>query len=136
MNQDRRKILEMLAAGSISVNEADQLLAATDVTIANETIGRRPPKFLRLLVEPKAAGDSTRKIDIRVPLGVVRNSLQIAQCVPATSRGPMTVALGTHTLDFDLSGMNPENVDDFVAQFADLSTDIEKQDETLRLFCE
>ena len=48
----------------------------------------------------------------------------------------MTIALGTHTLAFDVSKLNTENMDEFLAQFRDLSTDIDRQNERLRLFCE
>jgi hypothetical protein len=132
MKQDRRKILDMLQAGEVSVGEADELLGSFDTAKA----GGCAPKFLRLTLEPKPGGDSERKVDIRVPLGVLRSSLQIVQSLPVTRRGQMTIALGTHTLAFDVSSLNTENMDEFLAQFRDLSTDIDRENETLRLFCE
>jgi hypothetical protein len=132
MKHDRRKILEMLSAGEISVGEADELLESFATTKVNDVA----PGFLRLTLEPKPGGDSERKIDIRLPMGVLRNSLQIAKSLPAAKRGQMTIALGTHTLAFDVSSLNTENMGEFLAQFKDLSTDIDRQKETLRLFCE
>lgn len=132
MKQDRRKILEMLQAGEVSVGEADELLDS----LATAKVNAVAPRFLRLTLEPKAGGDSDRKIDIRVPLGVLRSSLQIAQSLRVQGRGQMTIALGTHTLAFNVSSLNTENMDEFLAQFRDLSTDIDRQNETLRLYCE
>ena len=132
MKEDRRKILAMLTSGTISVEEADRLLDASDSGAACPN----PPKFLRLLVEPKAGSESARTIDIRVPLGVLRSSLQIAQSLPVSKRGPMMIALGTHILSLDVGNMNLEDADGFIANLADLSTDIDQQKETLRLFCE
>jgi hypothetical protein len=132
MKQERRKVLEMLSSGELSVDEADELLGSFDTAKA----GGCAPKFLRLTLEPKAGGDSDRKIDIRVPLGVLRSSLQIAQSLPMQGRGQMTIALGTHTLAFNVSSLNTDNMDEFLAQFRDLSTDIDREKETLRLFCE
>src|ERR1700745_1184986 len=99
MTQERRKVLEMLSAGELSVDEADGLLGS--LTTANTD--DLPPKFLRLRIEPKPGADSERQVDIRVPLGVLRSSLQIAQSLPASRKGQMTIALGTHTLAFDVS---------------------------------
>lgn len=78
MKQDRRKVLEMVSAGELSVDEADELFGS----FATAKITDSAPKFLRLTLEPKPGGDGDRKIDIRVPLGMLRSSLQIAQSQP------------------------------------------------------
>ncbi len=134
MNADRRKILDMLAAGNISIDEAD-LLLGHDAAFVSES-NTRAPKFLRLVLEPRDQAASRRKVDIRVPLGLLRSGVQIARSIPMEKRGPMTIALGTHSLALDLNGVDAENVDAFMAQFKDLTTDINGKDETLRLFCE
>jgi hypothetical protein len=134
MNADRRKILDMLAAGNISIAEADQLLGDDHAFAAGSDT--HTPKFLRLVMEPRDQAASRRKVDIRVPLGLLRSGVQIARSIPIEKRGPMTIALGTHSLAFDLSGVDAENADEFMAQFKDLTTDINGKDETLRLFCE
>lgn len=134
VNADRRRVLDMLATGNISIDEAD-LLLGHDTAFASES-DTRPPKFLRLVLEPRDQAASRRKVDIRVPLGLLRSAVQIARSIPTEKRGPMTLALGTHSLALDLSGVDAENVDEFMAQFKDLTTDINKKDETLRLFCE
>ena len=134
MNADRRKILDMLAAGNISIDEADLLLGHDDAFAAESDTGT--PKFLRLVLEPRDQASNRRKVDIRVPLGLLRSGVQIARSIPMEKRGPMTIALGTHSLALDLNGVDAENVDAFMAQFKDLTTDINGKDETLRLFCE
>jgi len=134
MNADRRRVLDMVAAGNISINEADLLLGHHPAFAAESHT--RMPKFLRLVLEPRDQAASRRKVDIRVPLGLLRSGVQIARSIPMEKRGPMTIALGTHSLALDLSGVDAENVDEFMAQFKDLTTDINKKDETLRLFCE
>ena len=135
MKNDRQRILEMVAAGNISVGEADQLLSAVTNSPAT-TPANRAPKFLRLLVESKPEAQRNRKIDVRMPLGLLRSTIQIAKSLPGASNVPMTIALGTHTLALDLNGVDPRNADEFIGYFKDLTTDIEKKDETLRLFCE
>jgi hypothetical protein len=135
MREDRRKVLAMVATGRISVDEADHLLSA--IAPQREQSPAPPtPKFLRLLLEPKANEGSHRKVDVRVPLGVIRSSLQIAKSLPLEKRGPMRIALGTHILALDLEQVNPDNVDEFIAQLGHLTADIDQKKETVRLFCE
>ena len=134
MKENRRKILAMLADGNIAVDQADRLLSA--IVPAKKKSAEPTRKFLRLLLEPKAETGSPRKVDVRVPLGLLRSGVQIARSLPIEKRGPMTIALGTHTLSLDLSGIDPQNVDEFIDQFRYLTTDIDKKNETVRLFCE
>jgi hypothetical protein len=134
-NSDSLTILEMVAGGTISVDEADQLLGAiTPACTAVST--HREPKFLRLVVESKPGTQRNRKIDIRVPLGLLRSGVEIAKSLPGDGSRPMTIALGTHTLALDLNGVEPHNLDEFIHQFQDLTTTIDKKEETLKLFCE
>jgi hypothetical protein len=138
MREDRRKVLAMLATGRISVEEADHLLSAIAPQREQREQPAAPysPKFLRLLLEPKADTKSQRKIDVRVPLGVIRSSLQIAKSLPLKKGGAMKIALGTHILALDLEQVNPDNVDEFMAQLGQLTADIDQKKETVRLFCE
>ena len=133
-NNDRRKVLEMVASGTISVTEADQLMNTAGFA-GSDAARKREPKFLRLVVEAKPETQRDRKIDIRLPLGLLRNGIQIARCLPTRKKG-MTIALGTHSLAVDLNGVDPQNAGEFIHLFKDLTTDIDKKDETLRLFCE
>jgi len=135
MREDRRKVLAMLATGRISVEEADHLLSAI-APQREQPAAPYSPKFLRLLLEPKADSGSQRKIDVRVPLGVILSSLQIAKSLPLEKRGPMKIALGTHILALDLEQVNPDNVNEFMAQLGQLTADIDQKKETVRLFCE
>jgi len=50
MNEEKRKILDMLAQGKITVEEADKLLSA--VGAGAEGAGPRSWKYLRVQVEP------------------------------------------------------------------------------------
>ena len=52
MNDERKKVLELLSAGKISVEEAERLLAAMEDPAAGSE--NTKPKYLRVLVEPKS----------------------------------------------------------------------------------
>ena len=70
MSDDRRKILEMLASGRLTADEADRLLSALDRRAAEPATGARPnppkhsstPKYLRVQVSKlRGDGDDAKK---------------------------------------------------------------------------
>lgn len=81
MNQsdERRKVLDMLAAGQISVDEATALLGAlgADSAAPTESAASDPPKrgtarLLRISVDANDDDDERAKIRVNVPLGLAK----------------------------------------------------------------
>ena len=67
MNEQRR-ILEMLVAGQVSVDEADALLSALKVERQSEARPRGVAKSLRIAVD----ADGEAKVRVNVPLGLAK----------------------------------------------------------------
>lgn len=92
---DSRRILDLLAQGKITVDEADQLLRATGASSAraNTPMAESAPsagketkpsrKWLRMTVD-KAAEDGRprRKVNIRVPISLLRGGMKIGAAIP------------------------------------------------------
>jgi hypothetical protein len=92
---DSRRILDLLALGKITVDEADQLLRAAGASAAPAatpaadsapsagTEAKPPRKWLRMTVD-KAANDGRprRKVNIRVPLSLLRGGMKIGAAFP------------------------------------------------------
>jgi hypothetical protein len=92
---DSRRILDLLALGKITVDEADQLLRAAGASAAPATApaadaapsagteAKAPRKWLRMTVD-KAANDGRprRKVNIRVPLSLLRGGIKIGAAFP------------------------------------------------------
>jgi SHOCT-like domain len=76
MNEHRREILDMLASGKITADEADRLIAALDkgqslgAVAATTEPGVKPrPKYLRVLVESEDMDeDGPVKVNVRIPM--------------------------------------------------------------------
>jgi len=79
MNEERKKILEMLSEGKITVGEAEKLMEAltkdqkesTEIKDASKT---KVFKYLRVLVEPKDTGGD--RVNIRIPLNLIRAGMK------------------------------------------------------------
>ena len=141
MSEDRRKILDMLAEGKISVDEAEKLLTAISSDEAGEKRNdeesvkgvKFPFKYLRVQVEPGSG--SGERVNIRVPLKLIRAGLKWAAFMPKDVQGKVDKALSEKGINMDFSSIKPEDLDDLVANLKDLTIDVEGK-ETVKIFCE
>jgi flagellar motor switch protein FliM len=140
MKEERRRILSMLSEGKISAQEADALLdAISDPSSAPKTATLAAPvkaaKYLRVLVEGDEDGRSN-KVNVRVPLDLIRAGMRLAALLPAVAYEPVNRALKEQGLDLDVSKVKPENLEELVAHLQELQVDVEGGGEKVRVFCE
>ena len=90
MQEERKKVLEMLASGKISVEEAERLLNAINENNEDQTERASgngvKPKYLRVQVEPKANDANGDRVNIRVPINLIRAGLKWASFIPKDSQ--------------------------------------------------
>src|SRR5215469_17888055 len=100
MSENRRRILDMLASGRISADEA-----------AARSFGTS--KYLRILVErePEHDGDEQTRVNIRVPLQLLRAGVKLKGLLPEDARDQMNEALREKGVDFDVNQFKAENLD-------------------------
>jgi len=139
MNGDRRKILEMLATGKITADEAEGLLAALEKGPAGAGAGTGPekpkPKYVRVLVEDENAKGPTR-VNVRVPIQLLRAGVKLTSLIPPEARDRVNSHLRHEGVPFDLSQVNAENLEDLVNQLDELTVDINENQTKVRVFCE
>jgi len=85
MSEETRQVLEMLSAGKVTVEEAQQLLSA--VGSGPSTFGmdetKPAPRYFRILVnKPAREGKKAEAVNIRVPMTVVRGGLRLGAFIP------------------------------------------------------
>ena len=137
MNEERRRILNMLAESKITAEDAESLLEAMSSPPATgATVGggarSADPKYLRVVVE----GDD-EKANVRVPFQLIRAGMRLAALIPATAHGPVNKALKEHGIDIDIAKLKPEDLEHLVEHLRDLTVDVERaRGEKVRVFCE
>jgi SHOCT-like protein len=143
MNEHRREILEMLATGKITADEADRLLAALDkgqspgaVAAASDSGSRPRPKYLRVLVEGEEDIDGPVKVNVRVPMQLLRAGVRLASLIPVQAREHVNEALQEKGIAFDLNQIKPENLEELIDQLNDLTVDVDQGNNKVRVFCE
>jgi hypothetical protein len=147
MRETRRQVLEMLAAGKITTEEADRLIAALekDVSPAAESRSAVKPKYLRVIVESDDPAESHGpvRVNTRVPMQLLRAGVKLANLIPPQARAQVDRALHEQGIPFDMGGINATNLEEIVNQLEDLTVDVDlddldhkKQKVKVRVFCE
>jgi len=146
MNESRRKILDMLAQGQISADEAERLFAALEKepappsSSASDSPPRAKPKYLRVQVEEQkdASLHEPSVVNVRVPLQLLRAGVKLASIIPAQARDHVNGALRDNGVGIDIGQIRPENLEEIIDQLDDLTVDVDKKSEKVkvRIYCE
>jgi hypothetical protein len=152
MSEHRRQILQMLAEGKITADEAERLIAATEEpspagsSQSDSSRGaKNPPKYLRVQVDSdetgtNASGESPTRVNVRVPMQLLRAGVRLAGLIPPQALNKVNDAIHKRGIAFDLGQIKPENLEGLVEQLSDLSVDVDQRDEhakvKVRVFCE
>jgi hypothetical protein len=125
MSEERARILNMLAAGKITAEEAEGLLDALDSRepaqvsepAAGTAIKGDPtpllqalPKFLYVKVR-STDGDN---VDVKVPVSLVRSGLKLTSLIPPQAMDQINEQMTEKGITIDFSNMKPEDIDEFV----------------------
>ena len=135
MSEEKRKILEMLADKKISVDDAEKLLAAVGDAPAAAGGAAKGPKYLRVLVEPAPGNKEGDRVNVRVPLNLVRAGLKFASFIPPKVQEQVNAELKEKGVPFDLSHFNAQDIEALLVHLNDLTVEVEGK-ENVRVFCE
>lgn len=140
MSDNHKQILDMLAEGKINVEDASRLIAALGEGEMSRTTGGLP-KYLRVLVEASESGDdgeAPTKVNIRVPLQLLRAGVRLTSLIPPVAREHVNAALHQQGIAFDINQLKPANVEELIEQLKDLTIDVDQPSKKVkvRVFCE
>src|SRR5665213_3715119 len=97
MSEDRKQILQMLAEGKVNADEAERLIAALEAGSASTTTDRAPrsgsPKYLRVMVDTEDGVATPTKVNIRVPMQLLRAGVRLSALIPAPARDQVNTAM-------------------------------------------
>lgn len=139
MSEERKRILEMLAEGKIDVEEAEKLLSAIaesqEESGTGEKTGSTRLKYLRVVVEPGPGSKNDERVNIRVPIKLIRAGIKLASLLPNDVQGKVDDALKEKGISLDFSQIKEENMEEIVESLRDLTVDVEGK-ERVRIYCE
>jgi len=146
----------MLAAGKITADEAERLIAALEpgtATAAGQATGsaaasgsngaaKARAKYLRVLVDADESMTGMKgptSVNVRVPMQLLRAGVRLASLIPAQAHGQLDDALNKHGVPLTLSQIKPENLEKLIDHLEDLTVDVngsEGNTTKVRVFCE
>jgi len=149
MSEDRARILNMLAGGKISAEEAERLLDALETGDASEpatsgsagsAIKGDPtpllealPKFLYVKID----GNEGEQVNVKVPLALVRSGLKLTSLIPPQAMDQINEQMAEKGMSIDFSNFKPEDIDELVQALREMEINIDGKDgERVRVYCE
>lgn len=143
MNEQRRQILRMLAEDKITAEEAEQLIDALEREQSESSPGVAPrskprPKYLRVVVSStdNAGGDGPSRVNVRVPLQLLRAGVRLTSLIPPQALGQVNVELHKSGVPIDLTALKPEHIEELIEQLDDVTVDVDQPDTKVQVFCE
>jgi hypothetical protein len=143
MNEQRRQILHMLTEGKITADEAERLIDALERQQPESPPGAasRPkprPRYLRVVVRwaDDSGGDGPGRVNIRVPLQLLRAGVRLASLVPPQALAKVNAELDKSGVPIDLTQLKPQHIEELIEQLDDLTVDVDDPDTKVQVFCE
>jgi hypothetical protein len=120
MSEERKRILEMLKEGKVSVEEAEKLLRALEDAPRGD--GSRPAdkRYLRVLVDDPA---QEQKVNIRVPMSLIRAGARLSALLPRSANDKIHARLAERGLD--IAEISPENLEQIIQALNDVEIDVD-----------
>jgi hypothetical protein len=131
----------MLAAGKITAEEAERLLAALEREPSSSAApaGGAPkakPRFLRVQIEDHNCKGPVN-VNVRVPIQLLRAGVKLASVIPAEARSRVTMVVNRNGHQIDLNNLTAENLEEVIENIDDLQVNVDDASHTrIRMFCE
>ena len=137
MNEERKKVLEMLADGKISADEAERLLDALETKTTETSPQTALAKTLDNLPQylfVKVDSDDGDKVNIRVPLKLVKAGIKLKALLPREAQDKINAKLDEKGINLD--DFEAENFKDILDALAEFEINVdEKKGDRVRIYC-
>lgn len=144
MNEQRRQILEMLAEGKVTADEAERLIDALERQAPEPPpgVGAGPksrPTYLRVVVVDAtegSGGDGASRVNIRVPLQLLRAGVRLASLLPPQALAKVNAELDKSGVPIDLTDLKPQHLEELIEHLDDVVVDVDDPTAKVQIFCE
>jgi hypothetical protein len=87
------------------------------------------------MVEPGPQSEDRDRVNIRVPLKLIRAGLKWAAFIPKHAHSSINQALHEKGIEMDFTKFTQEDIEELVSQLSDLTVEVEGKDK-VRICCE
>lgn len=129
MEDNQKKILELLEQDKINASEAERLLDKLRDTSEFASPEATKPRYLRIRVnDPDEDGDTV--VNIKIPLQLLRAGVKLASLIPQDAQIKINKSMSEKGISFSLNDLSPEKMDEL-----DINVN-SAEGKTVRIFCE
>ena len=139
MNENSRRVLEMLSEGKVSVDEAERLLSLVDAEPETTTTVQplAPPRpgaarYLRVTID----SDDDEHIDVRVPLALIKAGVKLHTLLPAQAATGINTALQDNGINVDIDNLRTEDLEQLIDALSEIEVNIQDGDDKVRVYCD
>ena len=143
MSDDTRRVLDLLAQGKITVDEADRLLKAVAAAPPSAKAASGPgaaprPRWLRINIQKQSEdGHGEKKnVNVRVPISFVKGGMRLGALIAPFAGEKAIARLRERGYDLDLSRLDAEAIETWLKDVDDLNVHIDNGKEQVRITCE
>ncbi|MGH4029138.1 SHOCT-like domain-containing protein [Actinomycetota bacterium Odt1-20B] len=143
MSEQRRQILNMLSEGKITADEAERLIDAVERDqpgpqpssgAASRPKGR--PKYLRVLVSSDDDPEGPTRINVQVPLQLLRAGVRLTTLVPPQALAKANAELSKSGMPIDLTELKPQHLEELIDHLDEVTVDVDDPTSKVKIFCE
>jgi hypothetical protein len=143
MSDDTRRVLDLLAQGKVTVEEADRLLRAITLDEPRRPEAGAPPadraklRWVRIAVHtPAKEGHRDKDVNIRVPIAIVKSGMRLGALIPGMAGEQVSARLRERGLDIDFSKLDAAAIDEVLKELGDTNIEIDSGKAQVRITCE
>jgi hypothetical protein len=141
MSDDRRRILDLVAQGKITVDEADELMRALDARRGSAARAEdRDASTLRWVLihvhQTAKEGKHDKDVNIRVPISVIKSGMRLGALIPGLAGDQVASRLREKGLDVDFSKLDAASIDTVLRALGETNIEIESGRAQVRITCE
>jgi hypothetical protein len=143
MNEQKKQILQMLADGKITVDDAERLLTALDngepgnpESVSGEPKDDKKLKFLHIKMESQSDHFGEKdNIDIKIPILLLKAGIKLGTLMPERVRTKLNSRLNEKGLNIDLNRISPEHIDTIITVLKESTIDIDSEGDKIKIYC-
>lgn len=143
MSEEQKRILQMLADGKITVDEATRLLSLINADANKEN--NQPDKkdkprarYLYVKVEPKVGFEAPEnpRVNVRVPVALLRAGVKLSTLIPPQTADEIDKNLKAKGVHFDIRNIKDEDIEPLINALNDMEVNVDAQYTTVHLYTE
>jgi hypothetical protein len=139
VSEERNRVLDLLANGKISAEEAARLLDAIESRSSDsgavdktDVAPSALPKFIYVKVNTKEKGDN---VNIKIPLSLLRAGLKLTALIPSQAVDQINQRMSEHGIAMDLANLKPDDLSDLVDALREMEINVDAANgDTVRVY--